>query len=126
MGCHAGVPWLAGKPTDAISRKLQPLLSKALGQTVVIENIAGAGGTLGVGRVFSLPADGHTLLMSTPTELILSPLTIPSVRYAPVDFRMVGLFGRMPYLLIARPDLPQANLSDVVAQKDKSALNRFL
>lgn len=113
------VPWPAGNPTDVIARKLQPLLSKALGQTVVIENIAGAGGTLGVGRVFSQPADGHTVLMSTPTELILSPLTVPSVRYAPADFRMVGLFGRVPFILVARPDLPQASLADVVALKDK-------
>lgn len=117
------VPWPAGNPTDAIARTLQPLLTKSLGQTVVIENIAGAGGTLGAGRVFSLPADGHTILMGTPTELILSPLTIPSVRYAPSDFRMVGLFGRVPYILVARANLPQVSLADVVALKNKPGGN---
>ena len=113
------VPWPAGNPTDGLSRKIQPLLGKALGQVVVVENLPGAGGTLGAGKVFNQAPDGHTILMGTPTELILSPLTIPSVKYGPADFRMVGLFGRVPYILVARPDLPFASLADLLASKDK-------
>lgn len=114
------VPWPAGNPTDAISRRLQPMLSKSLGQPVVVENIAGAGGTLGAGKVIGQAADGHALLMGTPSELILSPLQIPSTRYAPSDFRMVGLLGRVPYVLLSRTGLPQATLEDVVALREKS------
>lgn len=115
------VPWPAGNPTDAFARKLQPLLSKAVGQTVMVENVAGAGGTLGVGRVFSQPADGHTILVSTPTELILSPLSMSSVRYAATDFCVIGLFGRVPFILVARPDLPYADIAEVIARRDKLA-----
>lgn len=113
------VPWPSGNPTDAIARRLQPLLNKALGQNSIVENIAGAGGTLGVARVMSQPADGRTVLMGTPTELILSPMQMPGVRYTPADFSLVGLFGRVPYVLVARPDLPQATLADVVAMKER-------
>jgi tripartite-type tricarboxylate transporter receptor subunit TctC len=109
------VPWPAGNPTDGITRRMQPLLNKALGQATIVENIAGAGGTLGAARVMVQPADGHTVLMGTPTELILSPLQMPAVRYAAADFSMVGLLGRVPYVLAARADLPQATLADVVA-----------
>lgn len=113
------VPWPSGNPTDAIARRLQPLLNKALGQTTIVDNIAGAGGTLGVAHVMSQPADGHTVLMGTPTELVLSPMQMPGVRYTPADLSLIGLFGRVPYVLVARPDLPQATLADVVAMKDQ-------
>lgn len=114
------VPWPAGNPTDGLTRRLQPLFAKALGQTVVVDNVAGAGGTLGAAKVLAQPADGHTILMGTPTELILSPLTIPAVRYTAADFRMVGLFGRVPYMLVTRPDLPQTTLAEVVAMRELS------
>ena len=114
------VPWPAGNPTDGLTRKLQPLFAKALGQTVVVDNVAGAGGTLGVAKVLAQPADGHTILMGTPTELILSPLTIPGARYTAADFRMVGLFGRVPYMLVTRPDLPQGGLADLLATRGTS------
>jgi tripartite-type tricarboxylate transporter receptor subunit TctC len=115
------VPWPAGNPTDGLTRKLQPLFAKSLGQTVIVDNVAGAGGTLGVAKVLAQPADGHLVLMGTPTELILSPLTIPAVRYTAADFRMVGLFGRVPYMLVTRPDLPQTTLAEVVAMREISA-----
>lgn len=116
------VPWPSGNPTDALSRRLAPLLSKALGQPVIVENIAGAAGTLGVGRVATQPADGHTILMSTPSELIMSPSQVPAARYVPGDFRMVGLFGRVPYVLVSRPNLPQTSLAEVMALRTKTGL----
>jgi tripartite-type tricarboxylate transporter receptor subunit TctC len=72
-----------------------------------------------VAKVFNHAPDGYTVLVGTPTELILSPLTIPSVKYGPADFRMVGLWGRVPYILVARADLPYATLADLLASKNK-------
>lgn len=114
------VAWPPGNPLDAMARKLQPLIAKDLAQTVVIDNVSGAGGTIGVGRAMGQPADGHTIVMASPTEMILSPMTIPAVRYGPGDFRMVAFFGRAPFVLVARPDLPQRTLPEIVALKGTS------
>lgn len=112
------VPSPAGNPTDAMARRLQPVLAKALRQTVIVENVAGAAGTLGATKVASSTPDGHTVLVSTPSELILSPLTIQATRYQPADFRMVGLFGRIPYVLVSRPTLPQSTLAELLTMKN--------
>jgi tripartite-type tricarboxylate transporter receptor subunit TctC len=114
------VPWPAGAPSDAIARKLQPGMQQALGQPVVVENMGGAGGTLGVARVMAQPADGHTLLLGTPTELVLSPLTIPAVRYKAEDFTLLAHFGRVPYVLCCRATLPQKTLAELVALKGQT------
>lgn len=109
----------SGTPSDANARKLQPYLQKAMSQTVIVENVAGAGGTLGTAKVVQQPADGHTILVASPTELILSPGTIPAVRYTAEDFTMVGSFGRIPYVLVARNNLPQASLAEILALAGK-------
>ncbi|RVU43717.1 tripartite tricarboxylate transporter substrate binding protein [Rubrivivax rivuli] len=111
------VPWPAGAPSDAIARKLQPGLQQALGQPVVVDNLGGAGGTLGVAKAMAQAADGHTLLVGTPTELVLSPLTIPAVRYKAEDFTLLAHFGRVPYVLCCRSTLPQKTLAEVLATK---------
>lgn len=109
------VPHPAGSPSDSNARRVQPYLQKSLGQPVVVENVSGAGGTLGVGRALQQPADGHAVLVGTPTELVLSALTIPGVRYRPEDFAMFGNFGLVPYVLCCRAGLPQATLGELLA-----------
>jgi tripartite-type tricarboxylate transporter receptor subunit TctC len=111
------VPWPAGSQTDELATRLQPLFAAAVGQSVAVENVPGAGGMLGTDKVMAAPQDGHTVLVSTPIELILSPLTQPSATYTAADFRMVGMFGRAPYLLVSRANLPQKTLADVLALK---------
>jgi tripartite-type tricarboxylate transporter receptor subunit TctC len=113
------VPWPAGAPSDSMARKLQPHLQKSLGQTVVVDNLGGAGGTLGVTKAMQQPADGHTILVGTPTELVLSPMTIPAARYKPEDFSLIGNFGRVPYVLCCRAGLAQTTVADVIAQAAK-------
>lgn len=115
------VPWPAGAPADATARRLQPLWQPLVGQAVIVDNLGGAGGTLGVARVMQQPADGHTVLLGTPTELVLSPQTIPAVRYKADDFVMVAQFGRVPYVLCGRPDLPHATLPDLLAAAAKAS-----
>jgi tripartite-type tricarboxylate transporter receptor subunit TctC len=111
------VPWPAGAPSDAIARRLQPLLQQISGQSVLVDNLGGAGGTLGVAKAMAQPADGHTLLVGTPTELVLSPLTIPGARYQASDFSLLAHLGRGPYVLCCRSTLPQKTLAEIVALK---------
>lgn len=109
------VPWPAGAPSDAMARRLQPLWQQALGQPVIVDNLGGAGGTLGVAKALQQPADGHTVLLGTPTEMVLSPQTLPAVRYKPDDFVMLAQFGRVPYVLCGRADLPAATPAELLA-----------
>jgi tripartite-type tricarboxylate transporter receptor subunit TctC len=109
------VPQPAGNPTDAVARKLQSLLQKALGQPVVVENHPGAGGSLGVNKALAAGADGQALLITSQTESILTPLTMASARYKPEDLRCVALVGGGPYLLAGRADLPAANYAELLA-----------
>lgn len=113
------VPWPAGAPSDAIARRLQPAFQQALGQPVLVDNLGGAGGSLGVAKAMQQPGDGHTVLVGTPTELVLSPLTMPAVRYKADDFTLIGHFGRVPYVLCSRPGLPQASLGELLAGRGK-------
>ncbi len=110
----------AGTPSDANARKIQPYLQKSMGQSAIVENVAGAGGTLGAARVLQQPADGHTLFVASPTELVLSPLSVPAARYTAEDFAMLANFGRIPYVLVSRTSLPQAALADILALAGKA------
>ena len=115
------VPQPAGNPTDGIARKLQPLLQKELGQPIVVENIPGAGGSLGVNKALAAGADGQVLLITSQTEPILTPITTIGARYKPEDLRCVALTGTGPYVLVGRADLPAANHAELVALAKRSS-----
>lgn len=108
------VPQPAGNPTDGMARKLQPLLQKELNQTVVVENLAGAGGALGIQKALATPAGTPVLVIASQTEPMLTPLAIASARYQSEDLRAVALVGRTPYILAGRPDLPATTLAELV------------
>lgn len=107
------VPQPAGNPTDGLARKLQPLLQAQLGQTVLVENLPGAGGSLGVQKALQAPAEAPALLIVSQTEPILTPLAMASARYRPEDFRAVALAGRAPYVLAGRPELGATTLAEL-------------
>lgn len=109
------VPQPAGNPTDGTARKTVPLLQKELGQTVVVENLPGAGGSIGVSKALAAGGDGQTLLIASQTEPILTPMALAGVRYRPEDLRCVAMMGRAPYLLVGRPDLPASTLAELIA-----------
>ena len=113
------VPWPAGGPSDFVARQIQNDVAKSLGQPLVIENIGGVGGALGVQKMLS-GIDGHTLLLGSPLELIIPPLTISSVKYKPNDLRMVAQLVKAPMVLLARKDLPANNLDELLALVAKS------
>jgi tripartite-type tricarboxylate transporter receptor subunit TctC len=109
------VPQPAGNPGDAFGRKLQPLLQRELGQPVIVENVPGAGGSIGVQRVLNGPADGQTATLVSQTEPILMPLALASARYQPTQLRPVGLLGRGSYVLAGRADLPANTHAELLA-----------
>jgi tripartite-type tricarboxylate transporter receptor subunit TctC len=113
------VPQPAGNPTDGVARKLQPLLQKELGQTVIVENLPGAGGSIGVSKLLNTPADGNTVLIASQTEPILTPLTFSQAKYQAEDLKAIALVARLPYILVGRLGLPAQNLAELVSYAKK-------
>jgi tripartite-type tricarboxylate transporter receptor subunit TctC len=96
------VGYAPGGSTDLTARIVGPELSKRLGQTVVIENVAGAGGTLGAQRVAAAKPDGRTLLLGTNNELSIHKLINRAARVDGLsDFTPLGLIGSQPMMLVA-------------------------
>lgn len=77
------VAYPAGGPADVAARKIQLPLQAALGQTVIVENLPGAGGSIAAANVLNAPPDGQTLLVTTGNDMILSPLAMSQVKYKP-------------------------------------------
>lgn len=108
-----------GGPADVLARAMQPTMSKLLGQPFIVENLPGAGGALAVHRLLSLPADGHTLIMGSPNEAILAPLSNASAKYKAEDLTLLAPVSIHPLVVMARPDLPYASLEQVIAASRK-------
>ncbi len=113
------VPWPAGGPSDFVARQIQNDVQKSLGQPLIVENIGGVGGALGVQKMLT-GTDGHTLLLGSPLELIIPPLTLATVKYKPTDLRMVAQLVKAPLVLLARKDLPANNIDELIALAAKS------
>ena len=119
------VPFAAGGPTDTVTRLVAEAMSRDLGQTVVVENVGGAGGTLGAARVAQARPDGYYLLMHH-----IGMGTIPTLyrrlSYDPVGgFETIGLVTEVPMTIIARKDIPASNLQELTAlvRKETTKLN---
>jgi tripartite-type tricarboxylate transporter receptor subunit TctC len=109
------VPFAAGGPIDVLGRILQPHLSEALGQQVIIENVSGAGGMVGSLRV-SLAQDGHQFVLgSIGTHALNQSLYRKPLYNVATDFSPVILIADAPLVLIVRKDLPANNLKDLIA-----------
>lgn len=107
------VPFAAGGPTDVIARIVGESMSKTLGQQLVIENIAGAGGTTGITRGKEAANDGYTIMMGHMGTHGAAPALYPNIRYNPVtDFEPIGMAAGTPILIVARKDFPAANLKE--------------
>lgn len=109
------IPFPPGGSLDPIGRIMSEELSKALGQSVIVENVAGAGGTLGSARVATSAPDGYTVLVGITSNMSLAPLVMPGVRYTSDNFDAISLLGTSGLVLLARPDLPANNLAEVIA-----------
>jgi tripartite-type tricarboxylate transporter receptor subunit TctC len=109
------VPWPAGGAADFVARALVKELEPLLGQPVVVDNVPGAGGSLGVAKALRAPADGHTLLLSSPLDVILAPLGFPAAGYRSEDARAVSLLGQTDLMLVTRKDLGANTLPELIA-----------
>ena len=120
------VPFAAGGPTDTIARIVGENMSKTLGQQIVVENVAGAGGTTGSARAKDAANDGYTIMMGHMGTHAASVALYPNLAYDPAeDFEPVGLAAGTPVLVLARKDFPAETLAEFieVAKKEGSALN---
>jgi tripartite-type tricarboxylate transporter receptor subunit TctC len=110
------VPFTPGGSTDILARSIGQELSKAWGQSVIIENIAGAGGSIGADKAAKSPADGYTLLMGHIGTLAVNPSLYPKLPYNPVkDFAPVAWVARVPNVLVVNPNVPAKNVQELVA-----------
>jgi tripartite-type tricarboxylate transporter receptor subunit TctC len=103
-----------GGHSDALGRMVAQRFSEILKQPVVVENRAGASGTIAAEAVARAPADGYTLLFAGSNNLSLAALTIGDLRYDPLDFAPVGMIGRVSYGLAVNAKLPIASMTDLV------------
>jgi tripartite-type tricarboxylate transporter receptor subunit TctC len=104
-----------GGLVDTIARLMAPVMSQSLGQTVVVENRAGAGGVIGTDFVAKQPADGYTLLVSHASVHVYSAATMPSLPFHPVtDFTHVGMLVEAPNVLLVKADSPFQTLEQYV------------
>ncbi len=109
------VPFTPGGSPDVLARTLGQKISQAWGVAVVVENIAGAGGTIGADRVAKAVPDGYTLLMGHVGTLAVAPAVYPKLPYDPVaSFAPVALVAKVPNVLAVHPALPVGNVFDWV------------
>lgn len=111
------VPFPPGGLTDVLGRTVAERLGAALGQTVVVENKAGAGTLLGAEQVARAPADGHTLLISTSTTFGIAPALYKSPQIDPLrDFQPVSLIGTVNFFLVGSPAFAPRSMAEFIAQ----------
>src|SRR3954454_12121476 len=110
------VPFAAGGPADITGRIVADIFNRHLGQKFVVENVGGAGGTIGALRAARAAADGYTILSGHLGTNALAPAFYPNLGYDPQkDFEPIGLTAEYPELLVVRKDFPANNLKEFVA-----------
>lgn len=110
------VPFSAGGGTDVLGRLLARAMAQALGQQVIVENVTGAGGTIGAQQVARAAKDGYTLMIGTPGSIQINPAMQPDLRYNPdKDFVPVSQFSDSPIVLVVNRDTPWKTVQELVA-----------
>ena len=110
------VPFAAGGPTDVLARVLGQHMSQTLGQSIVVEDVTGAGGTLGAARAAKAAPDGYTLVMGNLGTHAASVGLYPKLPYDPrADFEPIMVVATTPMVLVVKKDLPVSTLKDVIA-----------
>jgi len=109
------VPFPAGGGNDNVARLISPGLGKELGQSVVIDNRAGAGGTLGAGLVAKAAPDGYTLLVCSTGNMTVATAVYPKLNYGIKDFAPVAHVASTPTIWVAAPQIPANSLKEFIA-----------
>jgi tripartite-type tricarboxylate transporter receptor subunit TctC len=109
------VPFPAGGPSDVVARVVSDQMGSILGQSIVIENVSGAGGTIGSARVAAAPSDGYTLLAGSMGSHVAAPVLTPNLKYdSERDFAPIGFTAQSPAVIVARKDFPADNLRQFI------------
>jgi tripartite-type tricarboxylate transporter receptor subunit TctC len=118
------VPFPAGGPSDVVARIVTERMGAILGQTMVIENVGGAGGTIGSARVAAAQPDGYTLLAGSMGSHVSAPVLTPNVKYdSERDFEPIGFTAHAPAVIVARKDFPAKDLREFVDYLKKNGDN---
>jgi tripartite-type tricarboxylate transporter receptor subunit TctC len=117
------VPFTAGGPTDTVARLIGVPMTKTLGQQIIVENVAGAGGTIAANRVAKASPDGYTILIHH-IGMSTAPALYRKLPYKPMsDFEPIGLINEVPMTLVAKSNFPAKDLKELIAyvkaNKDK-------
>ena len=106
----------AGGPADIFGRALAQGMSTELGQPVIVENVAGVGGVLGVDRAAKAAPDGYTLCINSASPLVIAPYSLSKIPYdVKKDFAFLTLVVRVPEVLAVHPSLPANSLAELIA-----------
>jgi tripartite-type tricarboxylate transporter receptor subunit TctC len=109
------VPFAPGGSSDIVARNLGPAMGEKLGQSIVIENVSGAGGVLGTQRTVRAAPDGYTMLVGSGSEILINKIINPSISYdATRDLIPVVFVGTGPMVLLGKPDLPANNVAELL------------
>ncbi|MBQ1047071.1 hypothetical protein KBX50_01075 [Micromonospora sp. C51] len=115
------VPFSAGGPTDTVTRMIAEPMAAKLGAKIVVQNVEGAGGTVGAGDVARAEPDGYTVLMHH-IGMSTAPALYKNLGYQPLeDFEMVGLVTEVPMTIVARKDFPPTTLPDLLTHVQANA-----
>jgi tripartite-type tricarboxylate transporter receptor subunit TctC len=110
------VPFPPGGPADLFGRGLAQGMSGELGQPVLIENVSGVGGVLGVDRVAKSPPDGYTLALNSASTVSIAPFSLSKMPYdVKKDFALITVVVRVPEVLVVHPSLPVDSLSALIS-----------
>lgn len=110
------IPFAAGGSTDVVGRIIAQKMSDELGQQVIVQNVGGAGGSLGAANVARAEPDGYTILMATVATHALNPLILKTKPYdAEKDFAPISLLVLVPNVLVVNPELPVKTVQELVA-----------
>jgi tripartite-type tricarboxylate transporter receptor subunit TctC len=111
------VGYPAGQTVDVMARTFAVAMGKELGQSIIVDNKAGANGILGAQDVKGAKPDGYTVLFGTSGQLTINPSLYKKLPYDTLkDFTAIGIAGKSPLVLVANPAFPARNLADLVAQ----------
>ena len=116
------VPAAPGGGTDVAARIVGEHMARTLGQQIIIQNVPGAGGTVGSTRAMRADPDGYTILMGQMGTHATAPALYPNLAYKPeIDFEPVGMVSEIPLMLVARKDFPPNNLGEFIAFVKRNA-----